>query len=223
MKNIKLGLLNCLLLALIPLGSVVADDSRSVETFSATAPAQLQTRQSSKLNSVVTQAYQSHVWFHSVDIYLSGDINSNGYYHRLEVEFDADTSVPYQQVFAEFTLLPTYGAERLYYTSSVFELFRESSDDWLAVDTVLDQHFAVDDYLLTIRLFDAQTGYLLAEISGFDDSSLDYIPLEDYGRDSYHEDSSSVEVSAGSTGILALLALCLLQCRRFAKRSSKAE
>lgn len=223
MKNIRLGLLNCLLLAGIPLGSALAADSSSIETFSTAKPATLENRLTIKANNIVTQAYQSHVWFHSVDVYLSGDINNNGYYHRLEVEFDADTSVPYQQVFAEFTLLPSYGTERLYYTSSVFELFRESSTDWLAVDTVLDQHFAADDYLLTIRLFDAQTGYLLAEISGFDDNSLDYIPLEDYGRDRYHEHSSSVEVSAGSTGILTLLALCLLQCRRFARRLSKAE
>ena len=156
------------------------------------------------------QAYQSHVWFHRIDLVLTGDINANGYYHRLEVEFDADTSLGYQQVFAEFSLLPTYGGERIYYTSSVFELYRDSADDWLAIDTVLDQRYPADNYLLTVRLYDASTGYLLAEISGFDDINLDLLPLEDYSRDSYIDSSTTVEVSAGSTGIAGLLALCLL-------------
>lgn len=156
------------------------------------------------------QAYQSHVWFHRIDLVLSGDINANGYYHRLEVEFDADTSLNYQQVFAEFSLLPSYGSERIYYTSSVFELYRDSPDDWLAIDTVLDQRYAADKYLLTVRLYDASTGYLLAEISGFDDINLDLLPLEDYSRDSYIDSSTTVEVSAGNTGIAALVALCLL-------------
>ena len=216
MKNIRLGLLNCILLAWLPLSAAVAEESSSVETFSYSKSAKAEARKDRvKTNTITTQAYQSHVWFHSVDVYLSGDINNNGYYHRLEVEFDADTSLAYQQVFAEFTLLPTYGAERLYYTSSVFELFSDSSSDWLAVDTMLEHHFAADDYLLTVRLFDAQTGYLLAEISGFDDANLDYLPLEDYSRDSYRDSSTSVEVSSGSAGIISLLALCLMSYRRF--------
>lgn len=218
MKNIMLRQLSYLLLLLLPAASAIAAGSSSIERHSAAKTAQIQTKQS----AVVTQAYQSHVWFHSVDIFLHGDINDNGYFHRLEVEIDADTSAPYQQVFAEFSLLPTSGAERLYYTSSVFELFRQSSEDWLAVDTVLEHQFAPDDYLLTIRLFDAATGYLLAEISGFDDSSLDYIPLEDYSRDSYTGGSTTVEVSAGATGILALLALCLVLVQRFRLRANRS-
>ena len=167
-----------------------------------------------KLLQSQPQGYQSHAWFHSVSLYLSGDINANGYYHRLEVEFDADTELNYQPVFAEFSLLPSYGSERIFYTSSVFELYRDSANDWLAIDTILDQRFAPDQYLLTVRLFDANTGYLLAEISGFDDSNLDLLALEDYDRDSYIDTTTTVEVSAGSTGIMALLTLCCLIIRR---------
>jgi hypothetical protein len=148
-------------------------------------------------------------------VFISGDLNDNGYYHRLEIELDADTSASYQQVFAEFTLLPTYGYERVYYTSSVFELYGQSPDDWLAIDTVLENRFAPDDYLLTVRLFDAATGYLLAEISGFDDANLDYLPLEDYGRDSYIGSSTTVEASGGAAGILSLLLLCLVSAQRY--------
>jgi hypothetical protein len=211
MKNISLSLLSCLLLwfaAPIEAGSA---DSTTTERRNEHKPL----LKSVKDTRVTTQAYQSHVWFHSVDVFISGDLNDNGYYHRLEVELDADTSVSYQQVFAEFTLLPTYGDERVYYTSSVFELYGQSPDDWLAIDTVLENRFAPDDYLLTVRLFNAATGYLLAEISGFDDANLDYIPLEDYNRDSYIGSSTTVEASGGATGILLLLVLCLLSGQRY--------
>lgn len=209
MKNIIIWALSCtLLLATLP---AQAADSRTTERHGNNAAAGLK---SHKPQTVSAQGYQSHVWFHSVDVFLSGDLNNNGYYHRLEVELDADTSERYQQVFAEFSLLPTYGGERIFYTSSVFELYRDSADDWLAIDTILENRFAVDEYLLTIRLFDAATGYLLAEISGFDDINLDLLPLEDYGRDSYIDSSTTVEVSGGSTGILLLLALCLVLWQR---------
>lgn len=171
-----------------------------------------------KASALTVQTYQSHVWFHRVDLYLSGDINHNGYYHRLEVELDADTSMAYLPVFAEFSLLSTNGSERVYYTSSVFELYRDSADDWLSIDTVLEQHYRADDYLLTIRLFDANTGYLVAEISGFDDVALDYLALEDVQRDRHHS-STTIEASAGSTGIVLVLGLSLLMLVR---RSAKA-
>lgn len=211
MKNISLSLLSCLLLWLAMPAEARNADNTTTERYSE----QRSLLKSAKDTRVTTQAYQSHVWFHSVDVFISGDLNNNGYYHRLEVELDADTSVPYQQVFAEFTLLPTYGDERVYYTSSVFELYGQSPDDWLAIDTMLEKHYAPDDYLLTVRLFDAATGYLLAEISGFDDVNLDYIPLEDYNRDRYIGSSTTIEASGGTSGILMLLALCLLAVHRY--------
>lgn len=211
MKNISVSLLSCLLLWFAQPAIAHSTDSTTTERRGE-QNLRLKTLKDVK---VTTQAYQSHVWFHSVDVFISGDLNDNGYYHRLEVELDADTSFAYQQVFAEFTLLPTYGDERVYYTSSVFELYGQSPDDWLAIDTVLENRFAADEYLLTVRLFDAATGYLLAEISGFDDAHLDYLPLEDYTRDSYISSRTTVEASGGATGILLLLVLCLLTGQRY--------
>tara|TARA_R110002126_G_scaffold172463_5_gene321209 strand:+ start:5032 stop:5664 length:633 start_codon:yes stop_codon:yes gene_type:complete len=164
-------------------------------------------------SSAVNQSFQTDVWFHSIDISLARDENLNGYFHQLYVEFDADTEVAYRQVFAELSLTPDYGTERVYYTSSVFELFRQSSNDWLGIETELQNHYPANFYLLTIRLYDAANGYLLAEASGYDLTALDALTLEDYQRDQQRV-SSSVEVSAGSTGGAMLLALCLLLMRR---------
>ncbi|MEO3677544.1 choice-of-anchor H family protein [Rheinheimera fenheensis] len=206
MKNFSLLLLTALWLCWP--GQAVSSDLSSLTTERRTdKPVSLK---HNKDATVTTQSYQSHVWFYSVDLYLSGDRNANGYYHRLELELDADTSEPYQAVFAEFSLLPSYGDERIFYTSSVFELYRQSPDDWLAIDTVLQSQFAADEYLLTVRLFDANTGYLLAEVSGFDDANLDLLAMEDINRDSRVQTSTTVAVSGGSAGILSLLALCLV-------------
>ncbi len=163
--------------------------------------------------AAVNQSFQTDVWFHSIDISLARDDNNNGYFHQLYVEFDADTDRAYRQVFAEFSLTPDYGREQVYYTSSVFELFRQSSNDWLAVETDLQHQYPANFYLLTIRIFDANSGYLLAEASGYDLSALDALTLEDYQRDQVRV-ASSVEVSAGSTGIALLLGLCWLFRRR---------
>ncbi|KKO44900.1 hypothetical protein WG68_13835 [Arsukibacterium ikkense] len=170
--------------------------------------------QTAKVRSAaVNQSFQSDVWFHSIDISLARDDNSNGYFHQLYVEFDADTDRAYRQVFAEFSLTPDFGREHVYYTSSVFELFRQSSNDWLAVETDLQHRYPANFYLLTIRIFDANSGYLLAEASGYDLSALDALPLEDYQRDQVPT-YSRVEVSAGGTGIAMLLGLCWLLIRR---------
>ncbi|WNO62132.1 choice-of-anchor H family protein [Rheinheimera sp. MMS21-TC3] len=179
--------------------------------------AKTQLNQRSAGNS--SQAYESYVWFHSVDLHLSGDINENGYYHRLEIEIDADTSDPYVQVFAEYSLTSRYGKEYIFHTSSVFELFNQRNDDWFATDTVLHRDYPRDEYLLTIRLFNAKTGYLVAEISGYDDHSLDLLPLEDYQRDIHfdHNTSVGVAVAAGNTSSIILLGLVLL----FMYRKSK--
>lgn len=167
----------------------------------------------------ITQAYESYVWFHSVDLHLSGDINDNGYYHRLEIEIDADSSDPYVQVFAEYSLTSRYGKEYIFHTSSVFELFGQRNDDWFATDTVLQRDYPRDEYLLTIRLFNANTGYLVAEISGYDDYNLDLLPLEDYQRDTHfsHNTSVGVAVSGGGTSSFILIGLALL----FIARKSK--
>lgn len=202
--------MNKIIYSTLALLFVLAGPTVALEQSTERRATALTTLDGKKSTLATSQAYQTHVWFHRVELFLSGDINANGYFHRLEVEFDADTDLPYQPVFAEFSLLPTYGTERIYYTSSVFELFRESADDWLAVDTVLDRQYPADKYLLTVRLFDANTGYLLAEISGFDDINLDLLALEDYNRDSYIGSSTTVEVSAGAAGISSALALCLL-------------
>ena len=81
MKNIYLALLSFALLLMVQ----TANANNSVTTERHNSAKKI-SRTVAKQTEAANQAYQSHVWFHSIDIFLSGDINANGYYHRLEVE-----------------------------------------------------------------------------------------------------------------------------------------
>jgi hypothetical protein len=156
----------------------------------------------------VEQAYQSTAWFHTLDLTLRHDLNNNGFYSQLRVRFDANSKFNSQPVYAVYSLINNAGQERVIHTSSIFTLYRESSNDWFSIDTDLQQ-FPRDYYKLRIQLKDAQTGYLLAEMSGYDNSTMDRLALEDQQRDSYVAVIVREE-SGGSLGILALLGLSLI-------------
>lgn len=212
---------NLLIAGLLLSTAVLADPSPSAQTqeFYGAMEQQSQPHQSAGL--VSSQSYSTDVWFHSVELTLSGDANDNGFYHQLYVFFDADTNRSSQAVFAEFSLQRGNRAEQVFHTSSIFTLYRQSRDDWFAIDTTLESNYPSDYYTLIIRIYDASSGWLLAELSGYDEPMLDLLPLEDYWRD-----QQRVEViasSGGSFGIFALLGLSLLLWQRKQTQVSSPE
>ena len=98
------------------------------------------------------------------------------------------------------------------HTSAVFTLYGRSTQDWFAIETDLTQ-LRTGYYKLAIELVDARTGYLLAEVSGFDNNSLNSLPLEDQGRDDYVEVIVREE-SGGSLGVFSFLALSCVYLKR---------
>lgn len=161
---------------------------------------------------VSAQSYSTDVWFHRLELELSGDINNNGFYHQLYLKFDADTNRSSQPVWAEFSLQRPGRAEVLFHISSIFTLYRQSRNDWFAIDTTLEENYPTDYYDLIIRLYDAHTGWLVAEISGYDELILADLPLEDYRRD--QQVLTVVESYGGSLSIFAVFGLCLLLWRQ---------
>jgi hypothetical protein len=164
----------------------------------------------------VTQAYQSTAWFHSIDLTMRYDTNNNGFYSQLYVRFDAHTDYNSQPVYAVYSLINSSGQKFVIHTSSVFTLFGKSGQDWFAIETDLTQ-MPTGYYKLQIELVDARTGFLLAEISGFDNNTLNRLPLEDKNRDAYVQVIVREE-SAGSLGVFSFLALSCVYMRRRAKR-----
>jgi len=160
----------------------------------------------------VTQAFQSTAWFHTIDLTMRYDSNHNGFYSQLYVRFDAHTDYSSQPVYAVYSLIDSNGAERVIHTSSVFTLYGHNNDDWFAIETDLNQ-LRTGYYKLLIELVDARTGYLLAEISGYDNNTLNHLPLEDQSRDDYI-DVVVREESGGSLGIFGFLALSCVYLKR---------
>ncbi len=167
----------------------------------------------------IEQAYQSTAWFHTLDLTLRHDLNNNGFYSQLRVRFDANSQYSSQPVYAVYSLISSSGQERIIHTSSIFTLYKDSSNDWFSIETDLQQ-FNRDFYKLRIQLKDAKTGYLLAEMSGYDNPTMDRLALEDQQKDSYVAVVVREE-SGGSFGILALLGLSLLGVYRRSRAVAK--
>ena len=166
----------------------------------------------------VNQSYLSTAWFQTIDLTLKRDLNSNGYFSRLYVRFDANTQYTRQPAYAVYSLIGNSGYETIIYTSSVFNLFDTSTQDWVAIETDI-KTLPRGIYKLRIQLKDAQSGYTLAEISGYDTASLDRMALEDTYRD---EPAVYYEESGGSVGILAILGLSSLYYFRRKNRIEKS-
>lgn len=172
------------------------------------------TQQADSRSMATTQAFQSSAWFQSIDLTLRRDLNNNGFYSQLYVRFDAHSDYSRQPVYAIYSLISGNGVARRIHTSSIFTLYGQSSQDWFAVETNLVS-LPRDYYKLKIQLVDAQTGYLLAEMSGYDNATLDRLALEDQNSDNYSTVVVVHEESAGSFGIFALLGLsCCYLWRR---------
>lgn len=161
-------------------------------------------------STAINQSYQSTAWFQSVDLTLKRDYNGNGFFSRLYIRFDANTEYTRQPAYAVYSLINQNGYETIFYTSSIFNLFDVSSQDWFAIETNLDR-LPRGLYKLRIQLKDAQTGFNLAEISGYDTASLDRMALEDV----YSDDTVTYyEESGGSVGVFSLLGLSFLYMSR---------
>lgn len=190
--------------------SAVALDAR---TNSSSIEAQLPPR--------VVQAYQSTAWFQSLDLKLSHDQNNNGFFSRLTVRFDANTQFNSQPVYAIYSLINAQGLESRIHTSSIFTLYRQSSQDWFTIETDLQQ-LNRGFYKLKIQLRDANSGFLLAEMSGYDNLTMDRLALEDMQRDNPITVIVKEE-SGGGIGVMMLLGLSLICFSRWKGRIKQGD
>jgi len=219
-----------LILAILSTGSVLAADPLPMPqpTKELHLPASTVAGSVSALPNIavnrslaVTQAFQSSAWFHTIDLTMRYDTNNNGFYSQLYVRFDAHTDFSSQPVYAVYSLIDSNGTERVIHTSSIFTIYGQSSQDWFAIETDLAQ-LRTGYYKLLIELVDARSGYLLAEISGYDNETLNRLPLEDQSRDSYVEVIVREE-SGGSLGVFSFLALsCVYLTRRKSRSAEKS-
>ena len=163
------------------------------------------------------QAANADFWFYTADVELFNDHDRDGYYHGIDLLFDADTYFAVANVYAVVYLSLDGGPWNEYAATDDFTLFGASSEDDYVIVTELLSGYPSGSYDVLIELFDAYDNTFLASYGPDDTPELSFLPLEDADRDV--ADVPEVTVvnhhhGGGSTGAAFILVLALLVLRR---------
>ncbi len=153
------------------------------------------------------------------DVFFDEDLD--GYYTRLEVEFDADTVYSSADVYAVLFLSLEGGPWNELTTTAIFEINGATGDDVYFVDTDLISGYPTGSYDVLIELYDAFDGAFVASIGPEDTTALFDLPLEDQIADQPGGGVVVVTEGGGGSagfGAFGLLALALLARRRAGNR-----
>ena len=146
---------------------------------------------------------QTHVnhefWIYDAWVSLHGDADYDGFYHHLDIEFDADTLFLQQDVYA-ILYLGKGDTFESYHVTDIFTIFGESSDDTLVVESEFVNGYNPYEYELLIELYDAYSNQLVAVTDGVSDPDLAFLPIESMEFDQPTPPVVIVEEHGGSAG-----------------------
>jgi hypothetical protein len=137
---------------------------------------------------------------------ISRDDDDDGYYHRLKVVFDADSSDDEVWVYARLYLSLEGGPWNHYYTTETFAVEGDVSDDAYEVVTRLTDGYPTGYYDVLIELYDEYDDLLAVNYGPYEDGDLAALPLEDSYRDDYDDGYGG----GGASGLMMMLLLCML-------------
>lgn len=137
----------------------------------------------SKIGAANAQSVNADFWFYSADVELFNDLDRDGYYHGIDLLFDADTYYSVADVYAVVYLSLDGGPWNEYAATENFTLFGASGDDNYGIVTELVSGYPTGSYDVLIELFDAYDDSFLAYFGPDDTSELAFLPLEDADRD----------------------------------------
>jgi len=174
---------------------------------------------SSKATLQAAQTPNSDFWFYSADVLLFNDHDDDGYFHGIDLLFDADTYFIEADVYAVVYLSYEGGPWNEYAATEIFTLYGTESSDEFNIVTELLSGYPAGSYDLLIELFDAYDDSFVAYFGPDDTSELAFLPLEDADRDVVIvPDIIIVEEhhhGGGSTSGWFILALGLVALSRF--------
>ena len=150
-------------------------------------------------DSAIQQSVSNDFWFFEADVVLFNDDDGDGFYHGIDLLFDADTIYSAAEVYAVVYLSLDFGPWNEYGVTEDFWIFGASGTDEYVLVTELMSGYPTGDYDLLIELFDAVDDSFLASFGPDETSALSYLPLEDFNRDE-PLDEIPVAVSHGSGG-----------------------
>ncbi len=152
----------------------------------------------------------SDYWIYDSWVSLQRDRDADGYYSSLSITFDADTIYNAASVYA-VVFIGRNDAYSSIYTTSIFTLYGNDSEDALTIDSELVSGFPPREYNILLELYDADTHELLAYSDDYDDADLAYLSMESKNHDQPYQDSVViVEKHGGSMSLSALAGLLAL-------------
>ena len=155
-------------------------------------------------------------WFYDADVLLFNDNDRDGYFHGIDLLFDADTIYDSAEVYAVVYLSLEGGPWNEYAVTEDFLIFGASGDDEYVVVTELMSGYPTGSYDLLIELFDTWDNSFVASFGPVDTSELAFLQLEDAGRDAPQNTTVIVrESGGGALGWLMLLPLLLAAARLY--------
>lgn len=176
--------------------------------------------QRAKTGSSRSESINTEFWFYTVDLQLFGDHDNDGYFHGIDLLFDADTVYERADVYAVLYLSENGGPWFEYAATDVFPIFGATSDDDFVVVSELVAGYPSGSYDVLIELWDTWDDSFVAEIGPADSSALAFVPLEDTDRDKPYDppDVIVVEDGGGSLTPIGLLLLAGISFRRCRSR-----
>lgn len=160
-------------------------------------------------------------WIYDADVVLFGDDDNDGYFFGIDLLIDADTVWSSADVYGVLYLSLDGGPWNEYAVTEEFRIAGARADDEFVIVTELQSGYPTGDYDLLIELFSAETGEFLADFGPEANSSLGFLPLEDFNRDAPSFDTPvtvSRSSGGGSTGVFSLLLLLgVVLLSRFAR------
>ncbi|MFT5705549.1 MAG: hypothetical protein ACI8SK_001509 [Shewanella sp.] len=145
---------------------------------------------------------------------LFEDNDYDGFYQTFSVTFDADVYGYYPNqhadVYAEMYLSRDGGPWVHYYTTDIFTVVGDSTEDDFEVLTTLNSGYPADYYDVLIDLYEVGYTDIVATVNSDDFDSLYALPLESSDRDYIDNGNSSSEGhGGGSMSFIALFGLGL--------------
>ncbi|MEO1037089.1 MAG: choice-of-anchor H family protein [Pseudomonadota bacterium] len=162
-------------------------------------------------------AINQDFWIFEAFVNIFFDEDLDGFFTRVELDFDAETVFTEADVFAVIYLSLEGGPWNEVVETDVFRIFGAGEGDEYFVDIDLLTGYPSGSYDILIELYDTFDGQLVAEFGPNDSLELFDLPLEDQLRDEVIVGGPTVFVSEGGGGALggaALLALGVLALRR---------
>ena len=141
---------------------------------------------------------------------LFDDIDNDGFYTYLRVNFDIDTDYFDADVYVRLFMRGSSGNWIEFYQSGVFSIYGSSATDDYEVETELVAGFPPDDYDVLIEVYDADYGDLVVEYGPLESSALSFLPLEDVSFDSRLPAPTTISSGGGGALGLELLVFGLL-------------